>query len=240
MDDSEVPVPPTMLPLEEAALLFTGWSAGEGGNRAVLLARSRVGQTFAAGRNISTAATVLEHHAKASTANNKISGGFTYSTLEQSYFVDFEVARKLLIKAPLSQHFLSEPMERLFRQHAWADGAKPSYAQLEAENAALARELAATKGSHKAATIRRANRMLEGLKALEGLAKAKWSKSREELLDFYDDKIVSYLDEKAEWNVPTRYELERWIKDRPSAPRRPAQNRKAAKSASSVKSADPV
>jgi hypothetical protein len=240
LDNSDEPIPGTMLPLEQAALLFAGWSAAEDGVGVVRMARSRLGKTFAAGRSISAAAEVLERHARIPRPPIKGSKEFAFSRREQSCFVEFDVARKILRRAPLSEHFLSEPIERLFRQHAWMKDAKPTYAQLAAANVALEKELATIKATHKAATVKRANRMLEALKALDKFATANWSMTRNELLDLYEDGIVNNPSRKAEWSVPTRDELERWIKDRASTPRRPAQNRKAEKSASAAKSADSV
>lgn len=240
LDDSDEPISGTMLPLEQAALLFAGWSAAEDGIGVVRKARSRLGKTFAAGRSISAAAEVLERHAKVSRPPIKGAKEFAFSTREQSYFVEFDVARKILRSAPLSEHFLSEPIERLFRQYAWMKDAKPTYAQLAAANSALEKELATIKATHKAATVKRANRMLEALKALDKFIAANWLMTRRELLDLYEERIVNNPGRKAEWNVPTRDELERWIKERASTPRRPAQNRKAAKSASAAKSADSV
>lgn len=212
------PIPLNMVPLETAVLMLTGWHITEHANRAIAAATSRAGQTFSAGRNISAALDILKRRSNEIYHAGRSDDGFSFSECGQGSFIDLQTARRLLRQANSTEHFLSEPIELLLRDVAFVADLMPTYAQLQAENAELSKKLLQINTSHKAATVRRATRMLEALKALDEFARDKWGK-RSDLLERYEKEVVRDLPRAAHLKVPTREELEGWIKDRSSKPR---------------------
>ncbi|WP_156389432.1 hypothetical protein [Brevundimonas sp. Root1423] len=214
---NEEPIPIEMITLERATLMLTGWHVSGYESPTMKFACSSTGQKFAAGRHIKTAFDILKLRAGNVDNVRKIDRGFLSSKWYPCSFVDLQTARRTLRQANNSEQFLSEPIELLLRDCAFVADVMPTYAQLQAENATLREKLLQISTSSKAATVKRATRMLEALKELEGFAKVKWG-ARTYLLDVYEDEVVNDP-RAAELKVPTRDELERWIIDRPSRSR---------------------
>lgn len=211
------PLPLEMITLERATLMLTGWHVSGFESRAIIAAGSPIGQTFAAGRHITTALDILKRRAEDVDNGRKIDRGFTSSEWHSCSFVNLQTARRILRQANNSDQFLSEPIELLLRDCAFVADVMPTYAQLQADNAVLREKLLKISTSHQAAVFKRGTRMLEALKALYGFAKVKWG-PRSYLLEVYDNEVVNDP-RAAELKVPTRDELERWIIDRSSKSR---------------------
>lgn len=209
------PIPPAMMTLERATLMLTGWHIDGFESSVIAATESAVGQTFAAGRNISAALSILRKKAAAVHDSGKAVRGFIHSEVHSRSFVDLQTARQVLRKANEVEQFLSEPIEKLLHECAFVIGLLPTYAELEAENEILKKKLNEATGSHKAALFTRGKRMLEALQAFEKFLRENRGLSKKEFLDWYDDNIFNHPERPPNLMVPTREELERWFKANP-------------------------
>jgi hypothetical protein len=216
-DVSGLPIAPDMFMLEEASLLLNGWWAGDDALRVVRRSGKRAGQTFLAGRQIGAAFETLERTAKGADTASQAGKtpkardhframGFADCSAESSYFVEIGAAIDLLKHEPLTEPVLNGNVLRSLNASA-----RPTYEDLERTISVLDREFRELKLTINAAKVKQANRMLEALRALDNFAARKWGGTRTSRLDLYDTHVI-HDPTLGEAKVPTREELETWIK----------------------------